>query len=485
MKKVLASVLAGSMVLGMASMASAASLVKTSKSTDYDFYVTAYDPTVYDVKAEEVVGQDLIDAAAAYKKAYNAVMKAKEADVDALIASLGRAYGDLYVEINLLDSAVKSKFEAIHAYDAPKDIADALDEKADDIDVTLGNCTAATMSGKAAFAPALASLKAKIAAVKALYPAPADVEDVIELSAVAIGTGTLNVSHRDSFKLEDNAGNEWNLYNYGVDDTKEVIIRLAVPAKEDFRVDVASGKVTMTRKKVKTQGGADIYDIKVKAAAGVRDFELDDYKIEFDLHDSNLVFFVEGKVAYSDYREVAPDERYINKKSTHIEDHTDGCVYDFNEVIDEETRIICNDYVDLLFKGNYGTDFENLRVMTDDIKEVEDFFQDYDIDYYDFIGTPKFAKDITVRVDADSDSYIYEFDKKTGDVVDITDECDYTSDGWTFKRKNLKTYVVLEEPYEGGNVRADKEPVDDEPTEPDDTDATGSKPNPGTGAMPF
>ena len=138
-----------------------------------------------------------------------------------------------------------------------------------------------------------------------------------------------------------------------------------------------------------------------------------------------------------------------------------------------------------MLKGSCGTDFENLRVMTDDIKEVEDFFQDYDIDYYDFIGTPKFAKDITVRVDADSDSYIYEFDKNTGDVVDITDECDYTSDGWTFKRKNLKTYVVLEEPYEGGNVRADKEPVDNEPTEPDDTDATGSKPNPGTGAMPF
>ena len=134
-----------------------------------------------------------------------------------------------------------------------------------------------------------------------------------------------------------------------------------------------------------------------------------------------------------------------------------------------------------MLKGSCGTDFENLRDVTDDIAEAED----YDIDYYDFIGTPKFAKDITVRVDADSDSYIYEFDKNTGDVVDITDECEYTSDGWTFKRKALKTYVVLEEPYEGGNVRADKEPVDNEPTEPDDTDATGSKPNPGTGAMPF
>ena len=72
-----------------------------------------------------------------------------------------------------------------------------------------------------------------------------------------------------------------------------------------------------------------------------------------------------------------------------------------------------------MLKGSCGTDFENLRDVTDDIDEAED----YDIDYYDFIGTPKFAKDITVR--------------------------------------------------------ADKEPVDDEPTEPDDTDATGSKPNPG------
>ena len=134
-----------------------------------------------------------------------------------------------------------------------------------------------------------------------------------------------------------------------------------------------------------------------------------------------------------------------------------------------------------MLKGSCGTDFENLRDVTDDIAEAED----YDIDYYDFIGTPKFAKDITVRADKEPVDDIYECDKNTGEVVDITDKCEYTSEGWTFKRKSVKTYVVLDEPYEGGNVRADKEPVDDEPSEPDDTDATGSKPNPGTGAMPF
>lgn len=491
MKKVLASVLAGSMVLGMASMASAATLKKTDNSKDYDFQIYAYEPDGEFKSSEklvDVLDKATYDALTAYQDAYKALEKTSAANV-ARNANKALSAFDTFRKAVVRDSAVKGNSSLVSELNTALKSNKTTDKLAEEAEK---NATAApgvsSIAGKAAYTAALAiDTLEKGEALVAVLTDPDDIVDALAVLFNAVGNGEYTIANKDSFELFDNAGNEWKLYTYGEDDTKEVVIRLAVEYDEDFRVDVASGGVTVTRKRVRRDkaNNLDVYDVTIKAAAGVRDFELDDYKVEFDLHDANLVFFIEGEVAYSDYRDVEPDERYIIKKSTHIDDHTDGSIFNFGEVIDEETRIVCNDYVDLLFKGNYGTDFENLRVMTDDIKEVEDFFQDYDIDYYDFIGTPKFAKDITVRVDADSDSYIYEFDKKTGDVVDITDECDYTSDGWTFKRKSLKTYVVLEEPYEGGNVRADKEPVDDEPTEPDDTDATGSKPNPGTGAMPF
>ncbi len=498
MKKVLASVLAGSMVLSMASVAFARGITKNSGSNDYDFRLVPAVLGSVDVGGEAINYKDVSplyeEAAKEYIDAYNALEKMitskKDADITAAVTALKTAYSALETQYKTLPAEVK----AVYTLPATATIKAAYTSEITTLGISqdAGVDNLLSLNGKAAYGKALAPSSVATAAKIILdkYTKPADVRVNIVDVTNSSSDGAYQIQNKDSFKLLWDNGEDWNLYTYGTDDAKEVVVRLAVPKDEDLRIDVAAGDVKVVRKKIPAgksdvRGKVDVYDVTIKAAAGVRDFELDDYKVEFDCHDSNLVFFVEGKVAYSDYRDVEPDERYINQKSDPDKDHEDGCVYNFDQVIDEATRIICNDYVDVLFKGNYGTDFENMRVLTDDIKEVEDFFQDYDVDYYDFIGTPKFAKDVTVRVDADSDSYIYEFDKKTGDVVDITDECDYTSDGWTFKRKSLKTYVVLEEPYEGGNVRADKEPVDNEPTEPDDTDATGSKPNPGTGAMPF
>lgn len=266
----------------------------------------------------------------------------------------------------------------------------------------------------------------------------------------------------------------------------------------------------------KNDGGIfNVYKLTIKSNAGVRMFEKDDYTVEIDydrasydpvyatttkggatgisivdgkISSKGLTVKTKGKYGYSDIRDVESGERYNVVKSQRLSpEETTGSMFNFSESISKETRIRCHDYVDLYFKGNYGTDKENLRVVTDDIKEVEDFFEDYDIDYYDFVGTPKFAKDVTVIIDADSDAYIYEYDKKTGDVVDITDQCTYESDGMKFARKTFKTYVIMEEPYEGGNVKAEKEPIEEEPdvVEPaDDDNAQGTKPNPGTGAYP-
>lgn len=121
-----------------------------------------------------------------------------------------------------------------------------------------------------------------------------------------------------------------------------------------------------------------------------------------------------------------------------------GSVYNFSEPLNEEVRINCGEYVDLFFKGNYGTDTENLRVVTDTIDAIETQLDDSDIDYYDFVGTPKFATQVKVAIDADSESFLYQYiDGKIIRVPDVT----YESDAWTFYTKKLGTYFITEEEY--------------------------------------
>lgn len=191
--------------------------------------------------------------------------------------------------------------------------------------------------------------------------------------------------------------------------------------------------------------------VTIKAKAGVRDFELEDYEVDVDLtigrlngnkiedkEDITITLQKEDGVAYSISREVYSGDNYSITKSR-------GSIFDFNEVLDEQVRIRCNDFVDVFFKGNYGTDRENMRVVTDEIAEVSKALGDRDVDYYDFVGTPKFASKVKVVIDADPNSYLYEYDKKTGTLTKVA--ANYESDGWAFTTKNLGTYIVTEEAY--------------------------------------
>ncbi len=287
-------------------------------------------------------------------------------------------------------------------------------------------------------------------------------------------------------------------------DDEKVEINLITATGEKVRADVNDGKITTSLRKVGTKLTAkkldvtlgdsastrddvtpayDLYKVVVKSNAGVRDFDVEDWTVELDYGDHS--YFMSGKYGYSDVRTVEADGRYSVKETRRSSpEGTTGSIFNFDEPIDEETRISVNQYVDLYFDGNYGTDKENLRVVTDEIEEIADFFEDADVDYYDFIGTPKFAHPVTVLIDADNDAFLYEYDKKTGDITRITDY-DYNSDGFKFKTKNLGTYLVTEVEYEGGNLVKEpvKEPVDTEV--PDDVNQSSSKPNPGTGAYPI
>ena len=303
----------------------------------------------------------------------------------------------------------------------------------------------------------------------------------------------------DDFELEDDlwltsdtitSGDEINvenhrIYTYGKDDkgdkSDEMIFKFTVSKKTKLRADVAEGKVSVSVKKLSENKNADkevvstLYQVTVKPKWGVRDFANDSkWKVELDIGgDGDKVVYIKGKGGYSDTQVVTSGDRFTVRKSGDTTDGETGAIFNFSEVLDEEVRIRCHDYVDVYFKGNYGTDKENMRVVTDKISDVEKYFDDSDIDCYDFVGTPKFATKVRVIIDGDSNAYLYEYNKNTGDITAV--DAEYTSDGWSFTTKNLGTYILAEEEYEGGNVKKeeveDKEPV----SAPDKT-------NPGTGA---
>lgn len=283
-----------------------------------------------------------------------------------------------------------------------------------------------------------------------------------------------DLNHKDEIDVEDH-----RIYTFGTGAAEDMTFVFDVAKKTKLRADVADGKISVSTKKIGTYGEGDAqyttYEITVKPKWGVRDFKNDNkWKVELDIGgDGDKVVYIKGKGGYSDTQVVTSGDRFAVRKSGDTTDGTSGSIFDFSEVIDEETRIRCHDYVDVYFKGNYGTDKENLRVVTDKISDVEKYFDDSDIDCYDFVGTPKFATKVRVIIDGDSNAYLYEYNKNTGDITAV--DAEYTSDGWSFTTKNLGTYILAEEEYEGGNVKKeeveDKEPV----SAPDKT-------NPGTGA---
>lgn len=289
----------------------------------------------------------------------------------------------------------------------------------------------------AVLAAAMSLSMASVAFAKTLKlePPSANEKNVYTISGVL----TKN-AHRSELNVED--------YYLYTKDSDDLVLRFEVGDKERLRADVMDGKVSVS---VKRETG-NFYKVTIKPKYGVRDFDLKSWKIELDAGDKT--YYVKGKGAYSDTQEVISGDRLsVCDSKMGASDGTTGSIFTFDEALDEETRIRCHDYVDVFFKGNYGTDRENMQVSTDEITEVSKFFGDIDLDFYDFVGTPKFATKVKVTIDADKNSVLYEYNKKTGDLTRI--DADYESDAWNFTTKTLGTYVLAEEEYAAGNVNAE------------------------------
>ncbi|MCI8622661.1 MAG: acid shock protein [Provencibacterium sp.] len=288
----------------------------------------------------------------------------------------------------------------------------------------------------------------------------------LSMASVAFATNTAVIKESDSgvidpskdyFTAEEGklltsypSKTEFDVEDYQIYTKKsdDMVFKFKVKSGEKLRADVVDGKVSVSAKRESN----NVYKITIKPKYGVRDFELKKWKVELDV--GNSIYFIKGKGAYSDTQNVSSGDRLtVRDSKMGADDGSTGSIFEFDEVLDEETRIRCHDYVDVLFKGNYGTDKENMRVDDGEIAEVSKFFGDSDLDFYDFIGTPKFATKVKVVIDGDKNAVLYEYDKKTGDLTRV--DANYESDGWAFTTKNLGTYVLAEEDYEAGNAKAE------------------------------
>ncbi len=126
-----------------------------------------------------------------------------------------------------------------------------------------------------------------------------------------------------------------------------------------------------------------------------------------------------------------------------------SCIFDFSQVVDEETVIHCNENVKLTFLGHYGTDKENLRVWTVPLEGVEEALDDEDIDFYIFGALPKFARPVKVSIRAGEGTFLYEATPE-GELCRV--DAVYEDGEWTFETKVLGAYLVTEEEYPEGTL---------------------------------
>ncbi len=134
---------------------------------------------------------------------------------------------------------------------------------------------------------------------------------------------------------------------------------------------------------------------------------------------------------------------------TYYLDDKTSCIFDFSQVIDEETVIHCGDNVKLTFLGHYGTDKENLRVWTTPLEHVTESLNDEDIDFYIFGALPKFARPVKVSIRAGEGTFLYEY-TQDGELRLV--DAAYEDGEWVFEAKTLGAYLVTEEEYPEGSL---------------------------------
>lgn len=229
---------------------------------------------------------------------------------------------------------------------------------------------------------------------------------------------------------------EYCLYTQGSGD---MILRFQLGSKEKLEAHVDTGKVSASVKREMN----DIYKLAIHPEYGAEDIEPTSWQVVLDAGDTKT-YIIQGKGAYSDVQGVHPGDRLTASGSAlGASDGQSGFIFDFDGLLDEAAYIRCAPGVELWFDGDYGTDRENLRVETGIIEEVADFFGETDIDCYDFIGAPRFADKLTVRIEAGRGSTLYQYNRKTGDLTRMS--AGYDAGAWSFSTRRPGTYIIARE----------------------------------------
>lgn len=234
--------------------------------------------------------------------------------------------------------------------------------------------------------------------------------------------------------------------------------------------------------------------VTLKGNAGVRDLDWEDYEVDVDLEiadynpvsgntsnyrDITITIYGDEAVAYSRICEVEDDTNYTISERR-------GCVFKFIEDIDDTVRIRCSDDVDVYFRGDYGDDeLVNLGVSTDAIGRVDDFYFNTNVNYYKFLGSPRPGSKVQVAIEADPDTYLYEF--KNNKVSEIN--AGYDNGQWYFSTRQLGTYFVADEEYKGPDDLNSDSTSSEEETEKippsGDADNANKITNPSTGSNDY
>ena len=277
-------------------------------------------------------------------------------------------------------------------------------------------------------------------------------------------------------------------------------------SKVKIEIEQASGqritKISTHANSKNVKVSSKIYDgmspnppvVTIKGNAGVRDLDWEDYEVEIDLEigdynvadgrtynveDVTITIYGDEAIAYSRICEVEDDTNYtISEKK--------GCVFKFIEDIDETVRIRCSDDVDVYFRGDYGDDeLVNLGISTDAISRVDDFYFNTNVNYYKFLGSPRPGSKVQVAIEADPDTYLYEF--KNNKVSEIN--AGYDNGQWYFSTRQLGTYFVADEEYKGPDDLNSDSSSSEEETEKippsGDADNANKIQNPSTGSNDY
>lgn len=253
-------------------------------------------------------------------------------------------------------------------------------------------------------------------------------------------------------------------------------------------VNSGNVNVSVSKNNGTTYSGGTAPSVKIKAIGNGTDFKYDEdlnnLSIDLDLtiaeiidqkgtlgekHEVTVTLKADASTAYSKTQELQNSQDITISKQN-------GSIVKFSDHITDKTRIRANENVDVFFKGNYGVNKENMRVITDSMTELDTYFADAELNVYDFAFNPKFASSVQVAIDGDQNAFVYEYNKKTGDVTKI--KTAYENNAHRFETKSLTTYVVSTEEFEDGNVKGETTETPEDVVGGDTSDKT----NPGTGA---